>query len=138
MYMKTLRFVGLILILLISNFTFSQQEMQNTKSPEERAKNQTKFLAKACNLTEDQQLNVEKVLLNSIEKLKVLRSTKPTKRGEKLAEIQAVKDNQNAEIKKLLSDEQYQKYLEILEKQKEKIKVNRSENRREALEAIDN
>lgn len=136
--MKTLRFIGLILILFISNFTFAQQEMQNTKTPEERAKNQTKILTKACNLTEDQQLNVEKVLLNSIEKLKVLRSTKPTKRGEKLAEIQAVKDNQNAEIKKLLSDEQYQKYLEILEKQKEKIKVNRSENRREALEAIDN
>lgn len=138
MFMKTLRFIGLILILFISNFTFAQQEMQNTKTPEERAKNQTKILTKACNLTEDQQLNVEKVLLNSIEKLKVLRSTKPTKRGEKLAEIQAVKDNQNAEIKKLLSDEQYQKYLEILEKQKEKIKVNRSENRREALEAIDN
>lgn len=136
--MKTLKFIGLILFLFISNFTFSQQEVQNTKTPEERAKNQTKILTKACNLTEDQQLNVEKVLLNSIEKLKVLRSTKPTKRGEKLAEIQAVKDNQNAEIKKLLSDEQYQKYLEILEKQKEKIKVNRSENRREALEAIDN
>lgn len=136
--MKTLKFIGLILFLFISNFTFAQQEVQNTKTPEERAKNQTKILTKACNLTEDQQLNVEKVLLSSIEKIKVLRLTKPTKRGEKLAEIQVVKDNQNAEIKKLLSDEQYQKYLEILEKQKEKIKVNRSENRREALEAIDN
>lgn len=136
--MKTLKFIGLILILFISNFTFAQQEMQNTKTPEERAKNQTKILTKACNLTQDQQLNVEKVLLVSIVKLKELRSTKPTKRGDKFAEIQVIKDNQNTEIKKIISEEQYQKYLETIEKQKEKIKENRLENRREALEGIDN
>ena len=136
--MKTFKLSVFVLILLISNVIFAQKEMQNAKTPEERAKNQTKILTKACNLTEDQQLNVEKVLLNSILKLKELRSVKPTKRGERLAEIQAVKENQNTEIKKILSEEQYNKYLEVLEKQKERIKENRMENRHEAMESIEN
>lgn len=136
--MKTFKLSIFVLILFISNVIFAQQEMQNSKTPEERAKNQTKILTKACNLTEDQQLSVEKVLLNSILKLKELRSVKPTKRGERLAEIQAVKENQNAEIKKILSEEQYIKYLEIIEKQKERIKENRLESRREAMESIEN
>lgn len=136
--MKTFKLSVFVLILFISNVIFAQQEMQNSKTPEERAKNQTKILTKACNFTEDQQLSVEKVLLNSILKLKDLRSVKPTKRGERLAEIQAVKENQNAEIKKILSEEQYIKYLEIIEKQKERIKENRLENRREAMESIEN
>lgn len=136
--MKTFKLSVFVLILFISNVIFAQQEMQNSKTPEERAKNQTKILTKACNLTEDQQLSVEKVLLNTILKLKDLRSVKPTKRGERLAEIQAVKENQNAEIKKILSEEQYIKYLEIIEKQKERIKENRLENRREAMESIEN
>lgn len=136
--MKTFKLSVFVLILFISNVIFAQQEMQNTKTPEERAKNQTKIMTKACNLTEDQQLSVEKVLLNTILKLKELRSVKPTKRGERLAEIQAVKENQNAEIKKILSEEQYIKYLEIIEKQKERIKENRLENRREAMDSIEN
>lgn len=136
--MKTFKLSVFVLILLISNVIFAQQEMQNSKTPEERAKNQTKILTKACNLTEDQQLSVEKVLLNTILKLKELRSVKPTKRGERLAEIQAVKENQDAEIKKILSEDQYKKYLEVVEKQKERIKENRLENRREAMESIDN
>jgi len=132
--MKTLKFIGIFAFILIANQLKAQDFENQTKSSEERAANQTKAIAKFCNLTTDQQLKVEKILLNTNNQLKELKMKKPTQRAEKLKEIQAIKESQNSEIKQILSAEQYQKYMELLEKQKEKLRERRMEMRQEVME----
>lgn len=130
--MKNLKVFGIIAFMLFVSVLCAQDNSNLNKTPEERAKNQAIAITKACSLNVEQQQKVEQIILNSIIKLNDLRKTKPTQRGEKMKEIQVIKDNQTAEIKVIMTPEQFVKYQELVEKQKQKLKE-KLENRREAM-----
>jgi hypothetical protein len=136
--MRTLKIVGIIAILLF-NFQLKAQDQEKIKkTPEEKAKNQTKAINKVCNLTDEQFPKVEKIILNSNLKLNELKSSKPTQRGQKIKEFQAIKENQDAEMKQILSPEQFVKYQKLLNEQIEKIRERGKGKRDEIIENLEN
>lgn len=136
--MRTLKIVGIIAILLF-NFQLKAQDQEKIKkTPEEKAKNQTKAINKVCNLTDEQFPKVEKIILNSNLKLNELKSSKPTQRGQKIKEFQAIKENQDAEMKQILSPEQFVKYQKLLNEQLEKIRERGKGKRDEIIENLEN
>jgi hypothetical protein len=136
--MRTLKIVGIIAILLF-NFQLKAQDQEKIKkTPEEKAKNQTKAINKVCNLTDEQFPKVEKIILNSNLKLNELKSSKPTQRGQKIKEFQAIKENQDAEMKQILSPEQFVKYQKLLNEQLEKIRERGKGKRDGIIENLEN
>ena len=69
-------------------------------------------------------------MLNTNTKIDELRSVKPTYKGERLDKMKAINEEQEAQLKSVLTVEQYQKYLDMKEARKEKIKERR-ENKNE-------
>lgn len=135
--MRTLKILGMITLVFFSYLSEAQIGEKSIKTPEERAKNQTKAITKVCSLSDEQQIKVEQLILNSIIKLDEIRSAKPTQRGEKMKDLQAIKEKQNTEIKQILTPEQFVKYQELVEKQKEKLQDRRMEKRREIMESAE-
>ena len=136
--MRTLKIVGIIAILLFNFQLKAQDQDKIKKTPEEKAKNQTKAINKVCNLTDEQFPKVEKIILTSNFKLNELKSNKPTQRGEKIKEFQAIKENQDAEMKQILSPEQFVKYQKLLNEQIEKIRERGKGKRDEIIENLEN
>ncbi len=136
--MRTLKIVGIIAILLFNFQLKAQDQDKIKKTPEEKAKNQTKAINKVCNLTDEQFPKVEKIILTSNLKLNELKSSKPTQRGQKIKEFQAIKENQDAEMKQILSPEQFVKYQKLLNEQIEKIRERGKGKRDEIIENLEN
>ncbi len=136
--MRTLKIVGIIAILLFNFQLKAQDQDKIKKTPEEKAKNQTKAINKVCNLTDEQFPKVEKIILTSNLKLNELKSNKPTQRGEKIKEFQAIKENQDAEMKQILSSEQFMKYQKLLNEQIEKIRERGKGKRDGIIENLEN
>ena len=102
----------------ISTIIFSQNNQKRT--PQERTENQLKGINKACNLTKEQMPKDEKILLNSNTKLEEVKTMKPTYKGERVDKIKAIIEEQDTQLKAILTPEQYEKYLALKEKQKAK------------------
>lgn len=132
--MKKIVFTSVIAYFIINFQLFAQDYNRNRLTPEERIQKQVEAINKACSLTKEQQISIEQIITDSNKKLIDLRNTKPTQRGDKLNKFQEIRDNQDAEIKKILSPEQYKKYQDLNEKQKEKLRERRMGNRGEILE----
>ena len=107
---------------------FSQNNQART--PQERTENQLKGITKACNLTKEQTPKVEKILLNSNTKMDELRTAKPTEKGGRMEKMKAIGEEQDTQLKAVLTAEQYQKYLDMKAARKEKMKE-RPENKNE-------
>ena len=122
--MKFLNAIAMILMLTISFTAHSLQDEKTQKTPEEKAKRELKAIQKECNLSNEQSVKVEQILLTAQNKLAIVKASKPAQRGYRLKEMKTIGEEQNTEMAKVLSPEQYTKYQALIEKQKEKI-INR-------------
>ena len=120
--MKFLNAIAIIVLLTLSFTAHSQQDEKIQKTPEERAKRELKAIQKECNLSNEQSVKVEQILVTTQNKLAIVKASKPAQRGDRLKEMKTIGEEQNTEMAKILSPEQYTKYQALIEKQKEKIR----------------
>jgi len=126
--MKLVKLIAPMLILFIAFNTFAQE--QTRKTPEERAKNQTKAIDKECQLTPEQKTKVEQIILSAINQTKEVRQ-KDIPRRDKMIEIKKINEDRDLQMKSTLTPDQYAKYQALVEKMKAKTKE-RMQARQEA------
>ena len=131
--MKFLNAIAIIVLLTLSFTAHSQQDEKIQKTPEERAKRELKAIQKECNLSNEQSVKVEQILVTTQNKLAIVKASKPAQRGDRLKEMKTIGEDQNTEMAKVLSPEQYTKYQALIEKQKEKIRNRMMERQAENM-----
>ena len=124
--MKRIKITLLLSLMIFGMQVFSQNNQ--TRTPQERTENQLKGINKACNLTKEQTPKVEKILLNSNIKMDELRTVKPAYKGERVEKMKAIGEEQDTQLKTVLTADQYLKYLDMKAARKEKMKE-RQENK---------
>ncbi len=124
--------VAIALFLAATPATFGQEAAATRgepRPPEERAEAQTTRLTKALSLTAEQQPQVKAILLARDQKMAALRGTKPAVKGEKMRQAKTIKDEADAEMKKVLSETQFQQYVQRREENAEKMKEKRMQRK---------
>src|SRR5262245_45433467 len=121
--------VGLLLIASAITASAQADKLKNT-TPQERAKAQTLFMKSKLGLSEAQLPKVEAVNLKYAEKLD------PVIKGSagplvKMEAVRQANEEKEAELKGILSPDQFQKYLAAKEEMREKV-VNEVGERRKA------
>ncbi|WP_321995921.1 hypothetical protein [Draconibacterium orientale] len=118
--MKRLAFL-LVAVLIGTTVAMAQNRGgQRQFDPEEMAKRQTEQFKTELELNDTQAENMEKVLLKSYNEMTTLRQEMTgeedrTKMREKMTEWRA---NQQKELKKILTDEQFAKYEKLMEERR--------------------
>lgn len=124
--MKNLKFtLALIIGLAISSNTIQAQT--KPAMPEDRKTemvNQLKLDKEKLALTKDQEASYMEISKKYGEKLKSLRDN-DAERSAKMKEVKDLRDQKDAEMKVLLSEDQFKKYKEIQDERKEKMKGRR-------------
>lgn len=123
--MKTLKTTfAVILFFIASNNLIAQEEMvAKEESKVEMAKN-FKLTVEKLALTPKQQTSFKEIALKFGQKMKAIKTSDSDKKT-KRQELKSLKTEKDAEIKSLLSEEQFKKYLEMQSERREKIKENR-------------
>ncbi len=123
--MKTLKTTfAVILFFIASNNLIAQEEMvAKEESKVEMAKN-FKLTVEKLTLTPEQQTSFKEIALKFGQKMKAIKTSDSDKKT-KRQELKSLKTEKDAEIKSLLSEEQFKKYLEMQSERREKIKENR-------------
>ena len=123
--MKRILFLSLV---AIAGFTFSASEQVDStakRTPEEKLEAQMKHLKKTLNLSRTQEISVDSI--NKIFMVKVggIRSN-TTDRKAKVIAVKQANDDRTAAMKTILTADQYTKFEQMQEDQKEKIKERRA------------
>lgn len=124
--MKNLGFL-LVILVLISNVACGQRNGQNF-DPEERAKSQTEQLKKALDLDKDQEKKVYALNLKAGKEMAEMRKDMQGGGGDREAmreKFGAMREKQNKEMKKILSDDQYKEYEKFVKEQMERRREGR-------------
>jgi protein CpxP len=123
--MKRLGFLLMVLVLL-SNVACGQRGGQNF-DPEERAKSQTEQLKKVLDLDKDQEKEVYELNLKAGKEMAEMRKEMQGggDREAMCEKFGAMREKNNKEMKKVLSDNQYKKYLKFQEEQMQKRRQGR-------------
>ena len=106
--MKTSFFT--VVTLLIFQFSMAQESL----TAKEMADYQNELMAKELNLTEEQKKSVEQINLKYAIKQKALIDKEGSMFG-KMGDMKKIKKNKNAELEKVLTEEQLEKYEDDLE-----------------------
>ena len=118
--MKNLAKFILVLTVIFTSSVASAQMQKRT--PQERAQNQVQWMQKNLALTDDQSKKAYDIILRSARQVDNARNA-PAGSGKK-QDMQGIQNNRDAEMKAILSGDQYQKYQvhvqEIQEKMKER------------------
>jgi Spy/CpxP family protein refolding chaperone len=102
---------GLMAMLLaFASITAFAQRQDGDRTPEQRAENQTKTMTENLQLTEDQQKQVYALNLDRAKKMEELRTSQNQDRSQMRASMEAF----NAELAKVLTAEQQEKYKTML------------------------
>lgn len=123
--------VILILALLVSFVTFSQEikaDIQNM-SQEEKVKARVENLTKELNLSEKQAAQVAELVKANIVKREAFRNETKEARKENRDKLKAEMEASKAEMKKILTEEQFKKFEENAENQKEKMLEKRKDRK---------
>ena len=113
--------------------TYGQEkfnEFMTETSPEDRAQLQTDYMKESLSLTRDQETKIQDVNLKYAGKIQEAYEA-PTKRQQKLKAMQGINVQKEAELKLILTPEQYVTYEENREAMKEKIKARAKEKESE-------
>lgn len=104
----TIKTISLCALMLMGIVAVAQQR---GGTPEQRAQRQTEMLKSKLNLTDEQSQKVQAVLVNSIAEMQKARQAKidSTLKGPSKELI----DKRNEELKKVLTKEQYEKYIQL-------------------------
>lgn len=114
----------LLLVVMMTSFAGMAQRggQQRNFDPEEMAKRQTAEIKEKCGLDAAQEKKVHDLLLANGKKMQQEREKMTNSGGgqgeEMRAKMTKMRDEQNAEIKKILTAEQYKKYEKYLEERR--------------------
>ncbi len=97
-------------LVLIVQFSFGQSQM----TAKEMADYQDKLMVEELDLTEEQQKSVKEINLRYAIKQKTLIEKEGSMFG-KIGDMKKVKKNKNAELEKVLTESQFEKYEDDLE-----------------------
>ena len=128
--MKVLKilFLFFALCLIGTNTTFAQSRATNLteEQKEEITKNLEEY-ATAINLTEEQKPKFEEITRKYAKQMKAVKDSggRPMSKYRKM---KSIREDKNAEMKPLLSKDQYNVYLEKQEEMQKKMKERRKKN----------
>jgi len=89
-------------------------------NPQQKAANQLKNINKTCNLTKDQMPKVEQILLTSITALENAKKEETAFRETHSESVKAVSNEEESQLKSVMTPMQYQKYIDMKEARKER------------------
>ena len=114
-------------MLLISiNTSFAQSRATNlTEEQKEEIKTNLEEYANALNLSEDQRPEFEEISMKYAKQLQAVKDS-GGRRMSKFKKVKSIRKNKDAEMKRLLSKDQYIVYLEKQEEIQKKMKERRS------------
>ena len=125
--MKSLKFLSLFfaLFLFSTNTTFAQSRAENLtdEQKEELAASMEEYFS-VLDLTEEQKFEFETITKKYAEQMKAVKDS-GGRRMSKFKKVKSIRKNKDAEMKTLLSKDQYKVYLEKQEEMKKKIKEGR-------------
>ncbi len=116
--------LGLLLMVVVLGTTISMAQNrsgQGNYDPVESAKKQTETLKKELDLNKDQEKKVYKVVLDGANKMDKMRKEMQSGGGDRdamRAKFGEMRKEQNEEMKKILTDDQYKKYEKYLEERR--------------------
>ena len=106
-----------LVLLLASLFVFSvsaQRPDRNSKmTPEDRAAKQTEMMNKQLDLTADQQAKIQAINLKYSQQMAAQRSQATEDRQQNMENMKTQMEARNAEIKQVLTPEQFEKWQTI-------------------------
>jgi hypothetical protein len=123
--MKQIIFISAFLILLGGKLFALDVETKRT--PEERARIQTEWMKQSLNLNESQLTQIEPLNLKYVQKMEEVK-TIPGRIG-KLKKVKSIMEEKDNELKRILTKDQFNVYLEKREELKNKLKEARQERK---------
>lgn len=118
--MKKLGFIMLV-AMLFATASMAQDRGMGNFDPKEMAKRQTEELTKTLDLNKDQQKKVLDINLKQAEKMQAMRDEMRNGGGDREGmrdKMMKLREEQNKEMKKVLTDDQYKKYEKYLEERR--------------------
>ena len=125
--MKSVKVLSLFfaLFLIGTNTTFAQSKETNlTEEQKEEIRKNLKEYAAALNLSEDQLPKFEEITMKYAKQMIAVKDS-GDRRMSKFKKVKSIRKNKDAEMKTLLSKDQYNIYLEKQEEMKNRIKDRR-------------
>ena len=117
------------LFLIGTNTTFAQSKAANlTEQQKEEIKKNLEEYNVALHLSESQKPKFEEITKRYAKQMKAVKASGGS-RMSKYKKVKSIRKNKDAEMKLLLSKEQYKVYLEKQEELKKKMKERRKKNR---------
>lgn len=119
--MKKIIFLFVVTILTTSIAVAQNRGGQRDFDPEERAKSQTKELTELLDLKKDQEKKVYELNLKAGKEMAAMRDEMRSGGGDRDAmreKMMDMREKQNKEMKKILTDSQYKKYQKYLEERR--------------------
>ncbi len=125
--MKSLKIFSFFLALFLIgiNTGFAQSKANLTDEQEEQIAQSLEEYFSAMDLSEEQKSEFEAITRKYAEQMQAVNEKEGSKM-QKFQQVRAIRKNKDAEMKKLLSKDQYQIYLEKQEEIQKKMKDNRS------------
>ncbi|MGX1023049.1 hypothetical protein [Psychroflexus sp. MBR-150] len=125
--MKTLKstfhLLSIVSILLWSCQSEAQRPNLKDASAEDIAKMQTGYQSKQLDLTDEQTQELQSINLKYAKELVTFREKDKSERS--FEELRSLNQNQNQEVKAILSDEQFKRYLKLKRKTRERLRERR-------------
>lgn len=125
--MKTLKILSLFfaLFLIGTNTTFAQSKGANlTEEQKEEVKKNLEAYAVALHLSEEQKPQFEEITMKYAKQMKAVKDSGGS-RMSKYRKVTSIRKNKDAEMKRLLSKDQYKVYLEKQEEMQKKMRERR-------------
>ena len=108
---------------------YGQDSLDDKKSPDEKAAIWSQKLKKKLNLSDDQTLKAKEVMVTSFQKRQDIKAKETTERNARKAEMLRLEEEMNAQLKPILTPEQYDQYL-VIKAERKINKVRKSEIRK--------
>jgi len=120
-----------VIVLFISNNVFAQNKTSQKadRTPESMSRRHADKMKAELNLNDEQTQKVYDLNLKYNKEMQTERAQKEKERSAKMEGFKKKKEQKNAELKKILTDDQYEKMLKNQEAQKEKMKQKGKEGR---------
>ncbi len=116
---------SIALIAVIFSFVIASAQQMPQRSPQERARNQTQWMQKNLGINEDQNKRVYEIIFKHAQEMDAARSSGPG--PDRRSAMQNIAASRDAELKNVLTADQYQKYQAHEQEAKDKMRERRSE-----------
>jgi DNA-directed RNA polymerase subunit H (RpoH/RPB5) len=126
--MKNLKFTIAFALFLVIGLTKSNAQTDKSLTDDQKSEmiQQMKMDKEKLALTETQEPIFKEITKKYGVQLKEVKESSEAKR-DKFRKLKTIRDEKNAEVKALLSEEQYKTYLTLQEERKEKMKERRKQ-----------